>query len=244
MKKSILLIAVIAITTLSANAQIGFGAQVGGNLAILKSEYTPPGGPDEDEKSKTRFGFLVGVVANIPFSSAISFRPELNFIQKGGKFSSSETIYGVTSVYKEDIALNFIELPLNIVFSIPAGPGRFCVGAGPNISFGISGKDKWSGTTSGGGFPTQSSSDSYKIKFDGKKSADLPQNDNDYHLKALDFGANALVGYKMNMGLFFNAGYTFGISNLNPNPDYSLKTSGITFKIGYMFGGNGNDTED
>lgn len=236
--------AIVTIATLNTKAQIGFGAHAGVNFATLKSEYTPSGGPDQKETGKTKVGFLVGVVANIPFSSALSFRPELNFIQKGGKFSSNETISGVTYIDKSDVTFNFIELPLNIVYSMPAGPGRFCVGAGPNISFGLSGKNKYSYSYSGSGFPSQSGSETANVKFDGKKNADLPPNDNDIHLKALDFGGNALVGYKMNMGFFFNAGYTFGFSNLDPNPNTSLKTGGFTIKIGYMFSGNNSSSKE
>jgi Outer membrane protein beta-barrel domain len=243
MKKLILSIAVMAVATLGANAQISFGAQAGGNLATLKSENTS-GGTKTKETGKTKFGFVAGVVANIPFSSALSFRPEINFIQKGGKFSSSQTFFGITTVDVDDVTLNFVEMPLNVIYSLQAGPGRFSVGAGPNISFGMSGKDKWESVSSGGGFPTQTSSGSTKIKFDGKKAANLPASDNDIHFKALDFGANAVVGYKMDMGLFFNAGYTFGFSNLDPNPNSSLKTGGLTLKVGFLFGGKSSSKEE
>lgn len=244
MKKLILTIAIAVAATLGANAQITFGGQAGVNLATLKSESTQ-GNTTTTEKGKTKVGFLVGVVANIPFSTALSFRPELNFIQKGGKFNSTYSPFpGATTTDNDNIVMNFIELPLNIVYSMPAGPGHFLVGAGPNISFGLSGKDKFTSMTSGGGFPSQSSSGSTKVKFDGKKYADLPQNDNDLHFKAVDFGANLLVGYKMNMGVFFNAGYTFGFSNLNPNPNTSLKTGGFTLKVGYMFGGNNGSSSE
>ncbi|MEO6540283.1 MAG: outer membrane beta-barrel protein, partial [Ferruginibacter sp.] len=101
MKKLILSIAITAIT-LGANAQIGFGVQVGGNLATLKSESTS-GSTKTTEKGKTKFGFLAGVVVNIPISSALSFRPEVNYIQKGGKFSSTSTNFGITSVSTDDI---------------------------------------------------------------------------------------------------------------------------------------------
>lgn len=237
MKKMILSLAIVAVATLSANAQVSFGIQAGTNLATTKSEFTSAGTTTTD-RGKTKAGFTAGVVANIPFSSMLAFRPELNYIQKGGKFSSTQTISGFTNASTENVSLNFIEIPLNIVFSLPAGPGRFYAGAGPNISFGLSGKDKYTQTSSGGGFPTQTTSGSAKVKFDGKKQSDLPPNDNDFHLKAFDFGANALVGYKMNMGVFFNAGYTYGFSNLDPNPNTSFKTAGFTLKVGYMFGGN------
>jgi Outer membrane protein beta-barrel domain len=239
MKKLILSIAIAAIATLGANAQVSFGIQAGANLASLKSEFTS-GGTKTKEKGKTKVGFVAGVVANIPFSSSLSFRPELNFIQKGGKFSSTNVTGPITSTDKDNFTLNFVELPLNIVFSLPAGPGRFCVGAGPNISYGLSGKDKYSSTSSGQGFPTQSSSGTTKIKFDGDENSTDPN----IHFKALDFGANAFVGYKMDMGLFLNVGYTYGFSNLNPNPNSSLKTAGLFLKVGFAFGGQSTNTED
>ncbi len=242
MKTIILSMAFIA-ATLGANAQIGFGAQAGANLANLKSEFTS-GGVKNKETGKTKVGAIVGVVANIPIASGLSFRPELNFIQKGAKFNSSSTNFGITSTSTENIVMNFVELPLNIAFSMPAGPGKFMVGAGPNVSFGISGNDKWENKTEGPGFPTQSGSGKDKIVFDGKKAADLPASDNDIHFKRVDFGANAIVGYKLDMGVFFTAGYTYGFSNLNPNPNSSLKTSGITLKVGYMIGGNSSSKED
>lgn len=240
MKKLILIFALAAMAKFGANAQIAFGIQAGANLATAKSEYTS-GGIKYSEKGKPKFGFIVGLVADIPFSSSISFRPELNFIQKGGKYSSSVTNSGITSASTEAVSLNFIELPLNFVYSLAAGPGRFCVGAGPDISFGLSGKDKYTSTVSGQGFPTQTSSGDVKVKFDGKKSADVPPGDNDMHLKRVDFGANAFVGYKLNMGLFFNLGYTIGLSNLSPDPNTSLKTAGLTLKVGFLFGGKGDD---
>lgn len=243
MKTIILSMAIMAIANLGANAQVSFGAQAGANLAQLKSEYTS-GGTTNKENGKTKVGFIAGVIVNIPFTSALSFRPELNYIQKGAKFNSSSTSFGITNTSTENIVMNFVELPLNVIYSMPAGPGRFSVGLGPNLSFGMSGNNKYEYKTTGPGFPTQSTSGKEKIKFDGKKAADLPASDNDTHLKRLDFGANAVVGYKMDMGLFFNAGYTYGFSNLNPNPNSSLRSSGIFFKLGYMIGGQSSKKED
>jgi hypothetical protein len=241
MRKLILSFA-IATASFGAYAQVSFGIQAGANLATLKSEFTFSGTTTK-ETGKTKFGIIGGVVANIPFSSALAFRPELNFIQKGGKFSSSQTNFGITTTSTEEVSLNFIELPLNIVYSMQAGPGRFYAGAGPDISFGISGKDKYNSTSSGSGFPTQTSSGKADVKFDGKKDSDLPASDVDFHLKRLDFGADFLVGYKLNNGLYFNAGYTFGFSNLNPNDNSSLKTGGINIKVGFLFGGKGEEKE-
>lgn len=242
--KKFLLIAAIAAGT-GATAQVNFGAQVGGNLANVKSEATESGVTVED-KSKSKIGFIIGVVAELPLASSLSFRPELNFIQKGAKsdVNDSETSGGFTStsVSTGKTTLSFIELPLNIVYSVPAGNGTVFFGAGPSIGYGIGGKYDFdnTATVTGPGFPTQTVTSSGKgdIKFDGKKDDELPSSDNDGHLKALDFGGNILAGYKMPNGIFVNLGYTLGFSNLAPNANSSYKTNGLSLKVGFMFGGN------
>jgi hypothetical protein len=243
MKKFILTFAIGAMATIGANAQISFGFQAGTNLATYKAEDNSSN-PNTTYKGKTKAGFTAGVVANIPFSSMISLRPELNYIQKGGKNTSSGSNGG--SSYKDEstATMNFIELPVNVVLNFPVGAGRFSVGAGPNFSFGLSGKNKYTNSVTFGG-TTQTSTGKNDVKFDGKKYADLPVTDVDAHFKAFDMGANAFVGYKLNMGVFFNAGYTIGLSNLDPNDKQSFKTAGLTLKVGYMFGGNkGSKKED
>jgi len=240
MKKLLLSFAIVVMATVGANAQVSFGIQAGANLASSKT-VDESVTPSKTYKGKTKAGFTAGFVANIPFSSKLSFRPELNYIQKGSKYKNSQPIGGgFTDEITETFSLNFIEMPLNIVFSMPAGPGRFCVGAGPNVSYGVSGKYKFVEVISGGGFPSQTTTDNAKVKFDGDDNA----TDSYVHLKGFDFGANAFVGYKMNMGLFFNAGYTYGFSNLSASSDASFKTAGLTLKVGFLFGGNGSKQED
>lgn len=114
-------------------------------------------------------------------------------------------------------------------------------GAGPAIGYGISGKYKFSSITTIPGFPTQNESGNGNVKFDGKKDADISAGDNNHHLKALDFGGNILASYKMSNGVYLNVGYTLGFSNLDPNPNSSLKTNGLSIKLGYMFGGNNDN---
>jgi hypothetical protein len=179
------------------------------------------------------------------------FRPELNFIQKGAEsdINQTETSGGLTStvVAKGKRTLNFIELPLNFVYNANAGMGGFYFGAGPYLAYGISGDYEADITTSisGGGFPTQTQTSkvSADVKFDGRKDADVPANDDNYHLKAFDIGASALVGYRLANGLSLNLGYSKGFRNLDPNEGSKLKTNAFTFKIGYMLGANKRTTD-
>lgn len=228
--KKVFLVAAIAAASMGVQAQVQFGIQAGINMGNVKSEYEYMG-VTEDSDNKSKIGFLIGGVAEIPVSTNFTFRPELNFIQKGYKNDESEAGYS----YEEKATASFIELPLNFVYNATAGTGTFFIGAGPNIGFGIGGKIEAEETYAG-----ETETSEVDIKFDGEESP----TDGKVHLKALDFGANIIAGYKMSNGLFFSAGYTMGFSNLSPMENYTFKTNGLQVKIGYMFGGaktNGSD---
>ncbi len=247
MKKIILSLSVIAFA-IGANAQISFGGQAGANFASAKSTYT--GTPASSQTLKTKVGFTIGGLAEIGLGSGLTFRPELNFIQKGGKFSDTKTtnVGGgtVTTASTEDLSFGYIDLAPNFVYNFDAGTGKVFVGAGPDLAFGIGGKDKYTSNTTSTitGFPSSSTSVDSKVKFDGKKAADLSATDNDLHLKGLDFGVNLLAGYKLSNGAFISAGYTIGLSNIDPNDKQTFKNSGFNIKLGYMFGGSNDSKKD
>jgi hypothetical protein len=238
MKKIILSVAVIAVA-LGSNAQVSFGGHVGANFASGK--FTDNSStPSTSQTLKTKVGLTIGAVAEIEFGGGLSFRPELNFIQKGGKSSESQTTttpFGnITNASTGTTSLGYLELAPNFVYNFEAGSGKVFVGAGPDIAFGMGGKDKFTSTTTSTitGVPSTSTSGENKVKFDGKKDA----TDNNSHLKALDFGINVLAGYKLSNGAFISAGYTIGLSNISPYDKTTYKNSGFNIKLGYMFGGS------
>ena len=59
----------------------------------------------------------------------------------------------------------------------------------------------------------------------------------------LDYGLNIGVSYVLNEMIAINAGYSLGLADLNAEggefdgEDYSKKTNGIYFSVGYLFGG-------
>jgi Outer membrane protein beta-barrel domain len=246
MKKIILSVALIS-AMFGANAQMSFGGHIGANFASGKMTDASST-PTTSEKLKTKVGLTIGAVAEMEFGGGLSFRPELNFIQKGGKSSTSETqtIPGfgtVTTASTTTVSLGYLELAPNFVYNFEAGSGKAFVGAGPDIAFGFGGKYKYTyaSTSTVAGYPATSGSGDAKVKFDGKKAADVAATDKDYHLKGLDFGLNILAGYKMSNGAFISAGYTIGLSNIEPNDKQTYKNSGFNIKLGYMIGGSKKD---
>ena len=217
--KKVLLMATFAIASVAGFSQARFGAQIGANFASQKISG------DLDIYSFTGTGsakmaVIIGGFAQIPLSGSFNFRPELNYIQKHSKFD----LIG-TSCF----TLNYLEIPLNFTYSLNAGSGNVFFGAGPSIGFGMSGKVK----DIYPGVPETSTN----IKFDGKTYVSLPDTDEDYHFKGLDFGLGFMGGYQLSNGLSFNLGYTIGLSNIDPNSGSSFKNNGFAIKVGYMFGG-------
>ena len=208
MKKIVLSVALIAGIVTAVSAQTRFGINAGAVLASLKGEE---GGEEQELDSK--IGITAGIRADVPLSENFRFRPGLNFVQKGGK----EEFDFLGTQIKSTITLNYLELPLNFVYNAPAGNGKFFIGAGPVFGFGLSGKNK---VESGGEEQTE----------------DVNFGDGEDEVKSFEFAGNVLAGYECASGLYFQANYNPGFSNLSNAPDSELKTSYFGLRIGYFFG--------
>ena len=249
--KKLILLAAFAVTTSIASAQVSFGVQLGANIAMGKATfdgvnplYTTSIGNDP------KVGIMGGFVAEIPVGGKLAFRPELNFIQKGSKTNATFASFGISDVDNHKLTLNYIEVPLNVVYKLDLGAGNLFFGLGPTVAIGISGKDKVSNDAYPGD-PDYNYTN--KVNFDGKKSDEVanstPAEQDAYyketHLKRIDIGANIIAGYKLPMGLFAKLGYTYNFMDIDPNkknadPDdrSSYKNRGFSICVGYMIGGS------
>ena len=164
---------------------------------------------------KQKAGITAGIFANAPLSTNFSFQPALNFVQKG-YIVKDET-------GTEKVSFNYLEVPLNFVYNTKKD-GGFFIGAGPSIAYGISGTDKFNET----GMPGRKE----KIKFGSGEE----------EVKALDFGANILAGYRFKGGFMISGNYTSGLNKIN-NDDGTgeagtIRNRYFSIKMGYTCGGN------
>jgi len=156
-------------------------------------------------------GFHGGVNVQIPIAPEFYFQPGLMFAVKGAK--NTYTILGAE--FTDQIKINYIEMPLNLVYKGALGNGFVMLGFGPYLAYGISGKQI----------------------FEGK---DLTfERGVDYN--AFDAGANIFAGYEMSSGLFLQLDTQFGMLNINPEDENSLndqataKNTGFGLSLGYRF---------
>jgi len=164
-----------------------------------------------------KVGFHVGVNVQIPIAPEFYFQPGLLFTTKGGKNTEGEETLTVN--------LNYLELPLSLVYKGSLGSGYVYLGFGPYLGYGIGGKIK-------------EGDDELDIKFKNKVTAD---DEEALYLKPLDIGGNVFAGYECKRGIFVQLNTQLGLIDLNPeyegeDPGESLvKNTGFGLSVGLRF---------
>ncbi|MEO6405978.1 MAG: porin family protein [Ferruginibacter sp.] len=169
------------------NAQkVKVGFTAGGNLSNIYAKIE-----DEKENLENKVGFQVGMFTDIPIVKGFSIQPTLNFIQKGGKTSEGGE--------KISLNLNYLELPLNFVYSFKTSPvGNFFIGAGPYIAGALYSNVK------------------AKIGSEEAKESISFGKTTDNDMRGFDAGANFITGFITKKGLIISAFYSRGFYDLNP----------------------------
>ena len=228
--KKIYSVILVSFVGFAAQAQFSLTPKVGVGFSDVKFDQEAY----KVDGQKMRVGILFGVGVNYAFSNNFSIQPEVLFNSKG--YKAEETISGVKS--KEDLSLNYLEIPILARFSFGGENFKAYINIGPSISFGLGGKYKTEGSLAGVSFNKDS-----KVKF-GKEPANYT-GDDFYVDNSLDFGAQAGGGvlYKVGFGfLNLDLRYGLGLANLEDKVDGPAgssidadgKNSQIAISLGYQ----------
>lgn len=208
------LVSIVLILVLSASfaiaqekSKMSFGILGGVNFQNLNGKLSSGDKLEND----MLLGFHGGVNVQIPVAPEFYFQPGLMFATKGAK--DTYTILGAE--FTDEIKINYIETPLNLVYKASLGNGFFMLGFGPYLAYGISGKQVFEGND---------------LTFE--RGVDY---------KALDAGANIFAGFETAGGLFLQLDTQFGMLNINPEDENSsadqatAKNTGFGLSLGYRF---------
>lgn len=195
-----------------AHAQtVEFGAKAGANFASISGDDTA------DFEGKIDYHF--GLIAEVTFGGKFAFLPEVIYSFQGAKSEMSESYFGFRGSYsysnKEELKLDYINIPLLAKYNIIPG---LSVQAGPQIGFLVKSEVEYEMTVNG-----QTESETVDVKDS---------------MKGIDFALAAGLGYKLDTGLFFNARYNVGLSNIVDNEegvDSSGHNNVLQLSVGYMF---------
>jgi hypothetical protein len=216
MKKMYLVLAALFTATVSFS-QVSIGGQVIGSASSLSFNSSEI----QDAKKPLQAAFGAGIVADVPFAGNLSLRPSLNFLQKKNSIEFGTS--GETNKMKT--SLNYLELPVNLVYTIPMKAVSIFFGAGPSISYGISGKMKYKGFIA--------DEDGEPVAVDEAVDAFKQEAKGGAGLSRIDFSANAIAGVKFTNGLFVNAGYLGSLRNLAEG-EGKYKHYGFQLTLGYL----------
>lgn len=223
--KETLLLFVMAIATSVAMAQkVDFGIRARYSTVNLKESFD---GSNINGSSEKIHNIDVGIFADIKYGTSLTFQPGIAFILKGGAGYSTDmpTPETITQTIN-DIKINYLEVPLNIVYNFQLKPGKIFIGAGPYIGVALSGK---------------SNSNTFVYKLDGTEvdrnssSQSIVFGSGPDDLKRLDYGINTMAGFRFNNKLEIGAALGFGLANLSNVSVINVHNHTESISLGYFF---------
>jgi hypothetical protein len=219
MKKTILLVSLLAaMQTLSAQS-IKLGIKGGLNLATVNRGQLEAG-----NETNSMAAFNGGLFANIGFGKW-SIEPGLFYSVKGFKAQSTLTVNSPggpveNNTWDATVKYNYLELPVNVLYNVKLAPGKVFFGGGPYIGYLLSGNANTVATV--GGVKNTEQKTKYTI---GGNNGDF---------RRTDYGVNALAGFAFNNGFQLSVGYGYGFTNvLAKQNDFHIKNRAFNVSVGY-----------
>ncbi|PZF73111.1 porin family protein [Taibaiella soli] len=215
-------IALLPFTQAAAKVHIKAGPEAGINFTDIWLKAN-----GNKYSSSMSPGLKIGGVVDFGFNKLISFQPGLFFTQKGA--TTTLASYNSSGAYvsvKRKIRMNYIEVPLNVLFKLGySHEGHFEVGGGPYVAFAVGGKVKLKYSEPATG-TTQETTNSLNI---GDAATD--------DVKSMDAGINFVGGYQWKAGVILRAQLAFGVPNILPegNSDNHMRNWGFGVSAGYLF---------
>ena len=220
--KKLLIAACFAVVGISLNAQeTRFGVKAGYSMSTLKSESDL--GSYTSDPSHT---FYIGGLVQHKFSDKFGIQGELLYSPLGGKTVIKEEDEDNPGSYfdlKNKTTLGTLLIPVSAKYFITEG---FSVSAGASFGVILSAKNK---SVFDGGLNIPG------VEIGLDEEVDI-KND----VNTLNIAPFVGVEYMLENGLFFDARYNLGISNLSKNSDFNetTKNSFLQVGVGFKFGGN------
>lgn len=219
--------AILILSSMAMQAQIGFGILGGVNLQNING--TNSSGDKLENGLLT--GFHAGVNVNIPVANDFYFQPGLIFSVKGAKNEFFTLDLKASGDFTTTTRLSYIELPLNLLYRPQLGNGYLLLGFGPYLAYGITGMET-----------TQFNSASIErpVEFENSVGV-LTALDGNAYYRPFDAGANFLFGYEFGMGAFVQLNAQLGMLKINPEYTWisddqrAYRNTGYGLSLGYRF---------
>jgi hypothetical protein len=192
--------------TAHAQSTFSVGPRVGLNISTVHLPI------DYGGTYTSRAGFEAGLTSNIQLGH-FALQPSVLFSQKGYNVSGPLVSFDSPVTYEEEVRLNYLTVPLNLVFTLGRdGQGGLQVFGGPYVSMLVGGN--YAQQTH---FGSYLGSAPYDVETSGKmKPADVVTAIDNRYARRFDTGLQAGIGYRLG-GFQLQAGYSLGLRDLAPH---------------------------
>lgn len=237
-----------ALLATAAQAQTTFSIGPRAGFSLSSASFTVSDYPDYFTTSGTyRSGFEAGVVAQVGFGGHWAVQPALLYTRKAPGFGTYSYYQPNNYSYKEEytLGLNYLTLPINLLYSQRANGRGGQVFAGPYVGWLLGGTYRSTiGSAYGSSVPggTTSSGD---VKVGDTYATS--RRDPNYYMHRLDTGLQVGVGYGFE-ALQLQASFSLGLRNIGaayaPNAGnyYEapvIKNRGFQLSAAYLLGFKG-----
>lgn len=169
-------------------------------------------GKDSRDDATFKPGFHIGGRASAELLPFMDIQAGLLFSTKGVKYTNEDPA-DVGMADESKTTYYGIDLPIHVLYKRPLGSGQIVAGLGPFISYALSAKFKYDGSTT-------------SLYF-GKK-----------YFRRWDVGASALAGYEFHQKYSIQVSYNQGLINLENQPiqrfdNSKIRHTGFRLSFGY-----------
>jgi hypothetical protein len=199
---------------ISAKSQFKFGVQGGLNASKMQATMKMISRTDN-----VRLGPVAGIMLGADLGdSKFSLLQEFSYITKGLLYNGLQDQYGTAVTIDGNTYINYLEMPLNLLYYSGLGKGHFFFGGGPYVAIGLNGMNK----------------EIYSEKEVAE--TELVFGNDSGMVKKTDLGFQGLIGYKLGYGSYIKIFYSQGLSNLSNVAQENIKNRNLGICFGYFFG--------
>jgi hypothetical protein len=180
------------------------------------------------DAEKNALGYFAGAFVDFKFGK-FALQPAVIYNSIAGNTTQPFLSGDIMQTRYGKWRLNYIQVPVNVIYHFSVAGGKLFIGAGPYVSKPISGHFAVPAE-----HPSTASSQLRSVdpNIDAKFGSTSGNN-----FKAFDYGINALAGFEFNNGILINAVYNAGLSNIQVDKYLynSTKTRSLGISLGYKF---------
>lgn len=257
--KQALLVFCLAIFTSFCSAQARFGLKAGLNFSKYKLElsdyYKSLGATESSGKFSSMPGFQGGLMVIAPFAENVGLRTELLLSFRNVEFNENTTEFDPSNLVTREfgfISQNksaYLEIPLNIYYSIPVGENEVQLFMGFTMGIGLFGTQTYAGwsrlTDLTGSSTTSSYEDEYDIAFKKIPMDESQRDTNTTYRNPLDFSINLGASFLLSEHFLISLQYSKGLSNTqafqeeytsyNRKDENRLEYRSTSISLAYLF---------